>query len=204
MDLQSIFSNLIAKYSDDIEYNNLCWSEICNSYTSKGRYYHDLSHLENMLEEIEKVKDMVNDLDALYFSIFYHDIVYKPLKNNNEHKSALIFNKNISKTRFKNIAACMQQIEATKKHEFATEKDTNILLDLDLLVLGQSAASYDAYAINVRKEYQMVPTFMYNSGRKKVLEHFLNMNSIYKTAYFQNKYELNAKENLERELRSFT
>jgi len=40
------------------------------------------------------------------------------------------------------------------------------------------------------------PDLVYNPGRKKVLNHFLAMDSIFKTDYFYNKFDRQAKENL--------
>jgi predicted metal-dependent HD superfamily phosphohydrolase len=37
---------------------------------------------------------------------------------------------------------------------------------------------------------------MYNPGRKKVLQHFLDMKSIFKTPYFIQKFETQAAKNL--------
>ena len=41
---------------------------------------------------------------------------------------------------------------------------------------------------------------MYNPGRKKVLEHFLKRESLYFTDSFKNEYEIQARENLKREI----
>jgi predicted metal-dependent HD superfamily phosphohydrolase len=45
---------------------------------------------------------------------------------------------------------------------------------------------------------------MYNPGRKKVLTHFLKMDNIYKTNEFSDRYEQNAKTNMQAELNSLT
>ena len=55
------------------------------------------------------------------------------------------------------------------------------------------------YFKNVRKEYIFYPNFVYKNGRKKVIQHFLAMNPIFKTEYFYDKYEFQAKENLLKE-----
>jgi predicted metal-dependent HD superfamily phosphohydrolase len=44
------------------------------------------------------------------------------------------------------------------------------------------------------------PDFVYKPGRKKVLLHFLAMERIFKTDYFFHKFELLAKQNLQKEL----
>jgi len=194
------FLTLIRKYSNNENYNSECWDEIEKNYSSKSRYYHNLEHLENMLSELKKVESQIKDLDTLLFSIFYHDIIYKSTKSDNEHQSALIFRKRISKTSFKNLKKCIAQIESTKEHKLSTDNDTNILLDLDLSVLGKSSGEYKKYTKNIRKEYQIYPDFMYRKGRKKVLKNILELESIYKTDFFKKEFENQAKDNLNLEL----
>lgn len=45
---------------------------------------------------------------------------------------------------------------------------------------------------------------MYNRGRKKALKHFLEMDRIFKTDYFFQKYENQARINLQKELEILT
>jgi predicted metal-dependent HD superfamily phosphohydrolase len=98
------------------------------------------------------------------------------------------------------IERCKNQILATKSHSKSTDSDTNYFTDADLSVLGQPWEIYRLYYKNVRKEYAIYPDFIYNPGRKKVIQHFLSMNSIFKTDYFYNQFEKVAKENLLKEL----
>lgn len=198
------FLNLIGKYSDCEEYNLECWNGISEKYGSNLRHYHNLDHLENMFSELDKVKSEIKKLDSIEFSIFYHDIVYNPLKSDNEYQSALIFKKRISETSFDQIDHCMAQIMATKEHKLSDDGDTNFLLDLDLSILGSAYDRYQRYCENIRKEYAMYPGSVYRKGRRKVLEHFLNLDYIFKTEIFRKKYEKTARENLKLELRELT
>jgi predicted metal-dependent HD superfamily phosphohydrolase len=52
----------------------------------------------------------------------------------------------------------------------------------------------------VRKEYLIYPDLIYNPGRKKVLHHFLAMDRIFKTDFFYNKFEQQARQNLRKEI----
>jgi len=198
--IKEIFLNLIRKYSDSEKYISECWTEIETSYASKSRHYHNLEHLEHMLSELDKVKPQVKNLDTLLFTVFYHDIVYKATKNDNEHQSALLFEKRISKTSFPKLMECMTQIELTKEHKLSADHDTNILLDIDLSILGENWEAYKKYSENIRKEYQIYPDFMYRKGRIKVLKSILELDAIYKTDFFKQAYEKQAKENLRHEL----
>ncbi len=79
--------------------------------------------------------------------------------------------------------------------------DINYLLDADLSVLGKDRETYLVYTQMIRKEYSIYPDFLYKPGRKKVLRHFLELENIFKTEYFRDQYETQAKENIETELR---
>ncbi|WP_107037443.1 HD domain-containing protein [Brumimicrobium mesophilum] len=194
--LKEKFLTLIGKYSEDKVYNLECWDEIEKKYSSKSRHYHNLEHIENMLEELNKIESKVDNLDCLLFAIFYHDIIYISTKSDNEHQSALVFEKRISKTSFDKIEECMSQIQATKDHKMSSDNDTNILLDLDLSVLGKSQEEYIKYSKAIRKEYSIYPDFMYEKGRTKVLKSMYEFDFIYKTDLFRKEYETQAKRNL--------
>lgn len=153
------FLNLIRKYSENEDYNLECWNEIEDNYSSKSRHYHNLEHLENMLSELSKILSEVKNLDCLLFAIYYHDIIYKSTKSNNEHQSALTFENRIAKTSFKKLDECISQIEATKEHKISEDSDTNILLDLDLSILGKSPEVYKYYSQSIRTECQIYPEF---------------------------------------------
>lgn len=199
--LKTKFTTLMEKHSADDEYNVACWNELHLKYTDKSRHYHNLKHLENMLLLLDKVVDQVSNIDTLLFSIFYHDIVYKATKTDNEHQSALLFERHIGKTSFENISASILQIELTKEHLLSEDGDTNILMDLDLSILGSNTEDYDKYQRSIRKEYSIYPDFMYKKGRIKVLKSMLDAGPIFKTDYFKYKFENQARVNLAEELK---
>jgi len=121
--LKDQFIQLISQYSDNHTYNEKCWNEIELNYTASSRHYHNLGHLEHMCHELNPIKSEVQNLDALLFSIFYHDIIYKSTRSDNEYQSALVFEKAIGKTSFKPIEYCKSQIEATKEHELSEDRE---------------------------------------------------------------------------------
>ena len=62
-------------------------------------------------------------------------------------------------------------IEQAKTEESNT--DCHILLDADLAILGAPALDYDSYAQAIRQEYRWVPEASYRTGRRQVLQAFL-------------------------------
>lgn len=200
--LKTLWKQLISNYTLDQNLIETFWGEIVKEHTATNRHYHNLHHLEYMVQWAIKYKDNIQDLDTLLFSIFYHDIVYNVKRSDNELKSAQIASERLQRLGVPNqqISRCFQQILATKNHNNTNDPDTSFLLDIDLAILGEQPEKYQAYAKNVRKEYALYPDFLYNKGRKKVLQHFLNMDNIFKTQEFLNSHEALAKHNLKTEM----
>ena len=200
--LKEIFINLIETYTKNEKLTNKLWQEIEDNYSNKKRHYHNLSHLENLYYQLLEVKDKISNWDVLLFTLFYHDAIYNATKTNNEEQSAILAEKRMTQINAPTelIEKCKAQILATKNHNNSTDLDCNYFTDADLSILGQDQKIYETYFKNIRKEYSIYPSIIYNPGREKVLNHFLNMDRIFKTAYFYEKYEEQAKINLTFEL----
>ncbi len=200
--LEELFVKLMQKYTDKEVYILKCWDEIYKYYTSESRLYHNLDHLSKMMIELEGIKSEAKELDTLLFSIYYHDIIYEVTNSDNEDNSAIFLKDRLIPTRFSQIDKCVYQIKQTKEHKKSEDNDTNILLDLDLAILGSNADDYQQYYYNIRKEYSIYKDSEYRLGRKRVLNKMLDQNTIYKTDYFITKYEETARNNLSIELKS--
>jgi len=201
MILKDAFTAIVNLYNNNVDAEVL-WAEINTTYSHKKRYYHNLQHLENMYVELLACKNLIADWDTVVLSLVYHDIVYKATAKDNEEKSADIAVKRLTEINYpkEKTQLCKQQILATKSHELSNDNDTNLFTDADLAILGSDWESYVLYSKQVRKEYAIYPGFLYNPGRKKVLEHFLAMDSIFKTAVFKDKFESAALLNIEKEI----
>ena len=89
---------------------------------------------------------------------------------------------------------------ATKHSESPTDPDVQLLVDIDLSILGQSEEKFDEYELQVRKEYEWVSEGAFVTGRSAILKSFLNRPTIYSTQFFRNKYEAQARRNIDRSL----
>jgi predicted metal-dependent HD superfamily phosphohydrolase len=204
MNLKEKFTELCLLFSKDQDLINRLWQEIEKKYSEKGRYYHNLLHLENMFLELETVKNNITDFPAVSFSVFYHDIVYDASSKSNEEKSASWAEERLEKLGLNKdvISKITAQIIATKLHQKSDDTDTDYLLDADLSILGKDQTVYMEYTKKIRKEYYIYPDFLYKPGRKKVLSHFLELESIFKTGEFITRHELKARENIASELQT--
>jgi predicted metal-dependent HD superfamily phosphohydrolase len=160
------------------------FESVISNYAGSNRHYHTIRHIGIMLGELSQFRLAGHDEAIVVLSIIFHDVVYNPILKNNEEKSA-VFATNIlqelglSKSIVNEIS---RLILLTKNHECKTnDKLGNILLDLDLSILSAPPLLYKWYTNSIRKEYSMYPDFMYNSGRKKVIQSFLKRERIFNT-----------------------
>jgi predicted metal-dependent HD superfamily phosphohydrolase len=201
-DLQLQFQQLVLPYTGHPEVADELWRELEKAHTEKGRHYHDFTHLENLFLELNAVRNQINDWDTVSFSVFYHDAIYNVRKQDNEERSADLAVASLKAIGYPpdRIERCKAQIIATKSHNLLNDNDANLFTDADLSILGKDWDTYESYVQNIRKEYKIYPNVLYKVGRKKVLKHFIEMERIFKTDYFRDKYEVQARENLTREL----
>ncbi len=203
-DLKQTFYKLLLNYSDEVAVADLLWKEIETCHSEKGRHYHDLSHLENLLAQVSEplIKNQINHWNEVLFCLYYHDIVYNAKAKDNEEQSAELAKKRMLEMSIEsiNIDRVFDMILATKSHETHSNPDVNLFTDADLSILGADWDLYTKYFENVRKEYSMYPKLLYNPGRKKVLKHFLGMKRIYKTDVFRDLLEEKARINIRREI----
>jgi predicted metal-dependent HD superfamily phosphohydrolase len=88
----------------------------------------------------------------------------------------------------------------TKHDRAPASADEQLILDLDLSILGASEARFDEYEAQVRREYAWVPEHVYRSRRTAVLEEFVSRPALYHTRYFADLLESPARKNLRRSL----
>lgn len=200
--LRSIWNELALGYTDNEELIDALWTEMAGNYTAKKRHYHNLSHVNYMIEKAMEYRDRLKDYDTLLFSTFWHDIIYNITRQDNEQKSADFAGDRLTKLSLpaEKIAQCRKQIIATKDHQDKSDSDTGYFLDFDLAILGESPEVYKDYSRKIREEYSIYPDFLYKTGRKKVIQHFLAMDRIFRTNEFQDAYGQQAVENLRTEL----
>jgi len=196
---------LVLRYSENSGIIRNSYEEIEKHYNVSKRFYHNLFHIQNLLENFDKIHEKPKNADTLLFSIWYHDIIYNPLRKDNEEKSAILAGKELKKINydFVEIQQVKYYINRTKNHiEIEKDEDYGLkcFLDLDLLTMGSHPEVYDRNTKNIRKEYKAVPDLFFNPGRAKILEKFLESEFIYRTDYFREKYEKQARENIANEL----
>ena len=203
MILQDRFLEITSHTIPGSVYAHAFWREIEKHYSEAGRFYHNLTHLQEIFRLLDEMLPS-SQSDALSYAVFYHDIVYDVQKNDNEERSAGFAARDMERLLVPaaTIAQCRSLILATKAHEAAGPAEMNYFTDADLSILGREPEEYQAYCMQIRKEYAVYPDGLYNPGRARVLRHFLDMPRIYKTDLCFSRYEAQARRNMSAELAS--
>ncbi|WP_437918695.1 HD domain-containing protein [Sphingobacterium sp. LRF_L2] len=198
--MKANYVNCLLEYCSDVDLVETCWQQVMDAYSAPQRFYHNLEHLQNFSNKLDFCKNKLKDYPSFFLAMIYHDIVYFMKDGSNETKSAEVAAVHLKKLGYpvEGIDHIVQLIEATKTHAASMNADVNYFLDADMSILGSDAAYYDQYAINIWKEYELSPQFP--QGRKRVLQHFLAMDRIFKTDLFFQRYEQNARRNIERKI----
>ncbi len=183
------------------------YEKIVAMYSEPGRFYHTLVHLEEMLGFLEIFQDnSVLDNSTLVLTIFFHDVIYDPKSATNEEDSAELFQEFLRQAHCDNdelISRVPSYILATKQHK-STESDScaQLLLDMDMAVLGKEKEAYWAYAALIRREFNFVEHSVYCVKRAEVLKGLLKCPQIYGTKSISDALEERARENLKAEIES--
>ena len=176
-------------------------SAIAEQYSAPERWYHNLSHLEQIMLQLLAVKDRIQNWTAVVLATAYHDYVYDPLRTDNEEESAVRAEHDLSEVVDANcLALCLRMIRATKTHTHDADEDVNFFIDADLSILGAAAPEYLTYTRQIRKEYQQFADPVYRAGRITVIQRFLQRERIFSTSWFFKMYEAAARRNLQSEL----
>lgn len=170
------------------------------AYSEKRRFYHTVDHIDAMLTHFDGVKHIAKRPEELELAIWFHDAIYKSLSKTNELDSANWAQAFLASHGYgeAGIERVHNLIMATLHNGSVKSHDEQLIVDIDLAILGAPPAVYDQFERNVRKEYRLVPWFIYRKKRKELLQSFLSSASIYNLDPFKEKYESAARYNIGR------
>lgn len=202
IDLNKMWTRVTEKYSDDPVQIETLWSEIVISYSNPMRAYHNLEHIQYLMEQAVSHKDEIEDFDAIVMAIMYHDIIYDNNRKDNEDNSAALARFRLGEMSFPShvIERCIRHIQATQGHLPSDDPDTNFMIDFDLAILGEETGMYQLYREKVRREYWNVTDADFDIGRGKWITALLKRQRIYVTDGYYERYEEKARANLRKEL----
>ncbi len=177
----------------------LSWHErLAQLYAEPHRHYHNAEHINDCLLEFDRVRTQANKPLNIELALWFHDAIYDPRAPDNEEQSADLARRCLNElgAEAQVCESVTRLILATKRHDGLFHPDAPLMVDLDLSILGQPAARFQAYEASIRKEYDWVPAHIFTHKRAEILDNFLARERIYHTEYFFRRYETTARANL--------
>ena len=87
---------------------------------------------------------------------------------------------------------------ATRHTASPGSPDEQLLVDIDLSILGASESRFAEYERQIREEYSFVPEVVFRTKRRAILQSFITRPQIYRTQHFAGVLEQQARVNLTR------
>jgi predicted metal-dependent HD superfamily phosphohydrolase len=171
-------------------------------YAEPHRAYHTLRHLEECFAQLEPVRARCERPAEVELALWYHDAIYEPREPRNEERSAEWAEAVLREAGVAADAAHrVRDLVLVTKHDAVPETpDAQLLVDVDLAILGAPAERFDEYEAQVRVEYGWVPETAFRAARAKILRELLARPELYSTAWFRERLEARARANLARSL----
>ncbi len=173
------------------------WPVIAARYGEPARAYHNLDHIHRCFALLDAAPG-VPDRDAVEAALWIHDLVYDPARRDNEEASArvggaLLRAHGVPSPLVERVQAL---VWATGHGRPPAEGAASWITDIDLSILGEDPAVFSEYDSAIRREYAWMPGGEFREGRKAVLESLLARQPLFRTTWFQRRYEENARRNL--------
>jgi predicted metal-dependent HD superfamily phosphohydrolase len=170
------------------------YEALIKAYSEKHRHYHTLQHLEECFARFDEIADLAEHRDEVELAIWFHDAIYDPRRSDNERRSADWAQASTGSSRVHLL------VMATRHEAVPQGPDEQVLVDVDLWILGAPQQRFDEYEKQVREEYGWVPRVIYRRKRREILQSFAARPAIYSTGRFVQRYEAQARANLARAL----
>lgn len=189
---QRAWSNLNLPASDTV------FAQLIAAYDEAHRHYHTRQHLHECLLHFSKVVNLATHPGEVELALWFHDAVYALKANDNERHSATWTQEVLQQAgaSIEQQERVINLIMATCHDAIPVESDQQLLVDIDLAILGATPTRFAEYDQQVRAEYHWVPGLIYRIKRKAVLRYFMERVQIYSTAHFHEQLEQQARINL--------
>ena len=177
---------------------------LAERYAEPHRRYHDLRHLQEVLQTVDELAGAADDLDAVRWAAWFHDAVYDVHRADNEERSADLAVSELTEMGYEpariDEVARLVRLTATH-HPAAGDNNGAVLCDADLRILASDPWRHAEYVHDVREEYAHVPEQEIRNGRASVLRDLLSADRLYQTERAHGRREERARANLTAELR---
>jgi len=171
-------------------------------YSEPQRHYHTMQHLGECLAWFEREKANAERPGEVALALLFHDAIYDVHAHDNEARSAdwarqALIDAGATEAAAERVHALVM---ATRHDAVPEGRDAELLIDIDLSILGAERTRFDEYERQVHAEYAFVPEDVRLPRRRAILQRFLDRKAIYATPRMHAQLEAQARLNLQRSI----
>ena len=150
--------------------------DLMNAWAEPHGHHHDQRHLRECLALGARWCGHRDRAGEVGLALWFHDAIYDPQAGSNELNSAAWAARSLIRAGLASETAqrVHDLVMATQHDAPATGADAQLLVDIDLAILGSPPERFERYDQDVRKENAWVPGFRYRDQRAQVLRGFLD------------------------------
>ena len=173
-------------------------AQLLARWAEPHRKYHSTEHLNACLRHFAQMQQAAERPHEVQMALWFHDAVYELGRADNEQRSAdWARDAMLAAGIDADVAQRVHALVTVTRHDCApTTQDAEVLLDIDLAILGQPGRVFERYEAQIADEFAAVPLAQRRSRRRAILQQFLDRPHIYHTALFHSLYEAQARANL--------
>ncbi|WP_431045746.1 HD domain-containing protein [Roseateles sp. L2-2] len=179
---------------------NALRDELLVRYAEPQRKYHTRQHLEECLALFDEFGGLADRPAEVEMALWFHDAIYDVKGSGNEERSAdWAHEALLAAGATGEVADRVRLLVLVTKHDgVPASVDEQVLVDIDLAILGAERPRFDEYERQIRDEYAYVPGFLFRRKRKQILRIFLDRPVLYSTPALRERLDARARENLRR------
>ncbi len=167
-------------------------------YAERARKYHTARHINESLAVLDRAHHPEAANPLVEYALWFHDAIYSSFSTRNEQRSADWAARVLQASGSPPASAALARslILATRHAAKPGDAAHQLLVDVDLAILGADADRYREFELQIRAEYWWVPTALYRKQRSAILNSFVNRPSVYATHEFRECCERQARNNI--------
>lgn len=195
------FAALIGRLGGDAAAAAPTFDALRAAWSGADRHYHDVEHLVDCLRELDRAPTPADLADVVELALWYHDAVYEPGAADCEERSARLLAADAARLALP--AGVVDHAEALVRataHASAPppagDPAADLLLDIDLSILGRDPLRFLDFDHGVEEEYAAIPTEAFRRGRAAFAAGMLARPRIFRTEGLRTRFEAHARRNL--------
>ena len=172
--------------------------ELLARYAEPGRKYHTRQHLHECLTGFARERASAARPGEVALALWFHDAVYDLQAHDNEARSADWARDALQAAGAPpEVAQRVHALVMATRHDAQpSDPDAQLLVDIDLSILGAPPARFAEYERQIRAEYAHVPPALFEPRRREILGRFLSRDPLYLTPALRARCETQARTNL--------